>query len=89
MQVDFSKTFKNFDGTVIPEAPDKPDGFPLRTACVNALMVPASQGEPPLSGEEQVKRFDLATAIYAHKEPLELNAEQVALLKAQVALFPL
>jgi hypothetical protein len=83
--VDFSKEFKQFDGKVIPESPENPKNFTLRTAAINALLAPPQQGEPPLIGTEQVKRYDLASAIYAAKEPLDLEAEQVALIKEQIA----
>jgi hypothetical protein len=82
MQVDFSKVFKQFDGAEIPENPGSDKGFTLRAACVNSLMF-LEQGEK-LTGEEQIKRFDLATAIYACIEPLDLQAEQITLIKAQV-----
>jgi hypothetical protein len=85
MLVDFSKEFKQFDGKVIPESPESPKNFTLRTAAINALMAPPAQGEPPLSGKEQVKRFDLASAIYASTEPLELESEPITLIKAQIA----
>ena len=81
MQVDFSKQFKNFDGTTIPEKAGEDKSFTLATASINAVMNP----EEKLSGEDSVKRLDLATAIYAATKPLELTSEQVSLIKAQIA----
>ena len=83
MQVDFSKEFKQFDGKVIQESPDKPDAFTLRTASINGLMFKGEQEK--LSGEEQMKRFDLSTLIYASTEPLDIASEQIVLIKEQIA----
>ena len=83
MQVDFSKEFKQFDGTVIPESQANPVPFTLKTASVNGLMFKGEQEK--LSGEEQMKRFDLSTLIYASTEPVDLASEQVVLIKEQIA----
>ena len=83
MQVDFSKEFKQFDGKIIIETQENPVAFTLRTASINGLMFKGENEK--LSGEEQMKRFDLSTLIYASTEPVDLASEQVVLIKEQIA----
>jgi hypothetical protein len=84
MQVDFNRVLTAINGEEIKEAPNSDKPFTLAIACINALMMPAEEGQR-LTGEEQVKRYDLATAIYASTGPLEVTTEQVALAKDLVA----
>lgn len=55
----------------------------LGGACINALMMPEPQGKD-LTGEEKLKRLDLALAIQSAAGPLDLTAELVTLLKRLV-----
>ncbi|HEC63811.1 MAG TPA: hypothetical protein ENI23_00790 [bacterium] len=97
MKIDFNYKFKNLDGTDIPERPPEMasiDGemkkktypvFTLRTCCVNVLtMNPTSErGKPAveLTGKEKVGRYDFAKKIYDSKGLLDLEAEEITLLK--------
>ena len=82
MLVDFSKTFKNFDGTDIPETPESKEHFAIRAAAINALLY-QEKGEV-LSGQESLKRFDLATYIYSAAAPITLDSGQIELIKQQI-----
>lgn len=96
MKIDFNYKFKALDGTIIPERPpemEEVDGkqvekksppFTLRTACVNVLIMRQADGatkEKELSGEEKLKRYQFATKIYKSTGLLDLQAEEISLLK--------
>ena len=83
MQVDFNKVFKNLDGTDISEKPQSQEPFTLKTVAINAVLF-QEKGEA-LNGQDSLKRFDLATAIYASKEPMDLDSGQIELIKQQIA----
>ncbi|GAI73742.1 unnamed protein product [marine sediment metagenome] len=97
MKIDFNYQFKTLDGGVIPERPDEEivdkDGkkttkkhppFTLRKVCENVLLLPDmdKDGEPKeMNGEEKAKRYDLAKRIYTGPSLVDLQAEEIALLK--------
>jgi hypothetical protein len=81
MKVDFSRELTDLDNKPILTPEQKP--FTLGKACVDALMV-GYEDEKGLSGEEKLKRYDLALAIHSAKNSLEIAAEQVVLLKKLV-----
>ncbi|MHB8071516.1 MAG: hypothetical protein ACYDHF_06155 [Candidatus Cryosericum sp.] len=90
MNVDFSQELKQLDGKPLQDKTASGKGGPgfenvtLATVSLNALMA-AYEDERGLSGEEKVKRFDLATAIYAATAPIDLPSELIALIKKLVA----
>lgn len=87
-------TIEEIDGNKVPK---KSPPFTLRTACVNVLLGSklnrvncpkcGNELEKPevLSGEEKSKRFKLARRIYESKGLLDLQAEEIALLKKLTA----
>ncbi|MBA7465156.1 hypothetical protein ES707_00318 [subsurface metagenome] len=97
MKIDFNYQFKTLDGKVIPERPDEEivdkDGkkttkkhppFTLRKVCENVLLMPEidENGEPKeISGEEKAKRYGLAKRIYTGTGSVDLQVEDIALLK--------
>jgi hypothetical protein len=72
----FDTTFSTFDGEVIQSA-----GCPLtlKRASVDALMMPFDD-EKHISGEEKLKRYQLAVRINLGGD-VELKAGEVSLLK--------
>jgi hypothetical protein len=82
MKVDFSQQIKGLDGVALKGEDGKE--LTLATVCTNAVLA-NFQDEANLSGEEKVKRYDLALAIYSSTEPLDLKSEDVALIKKLVA----
>ena len=82
MNVDFSQQIKGLDGVVLKGEDSKE--LTLASVCTNAVLA-NFQDEANLSGEEKVKRYDLALGIYSTTEPLDLKSEDVALIKKSVA----
>ena len=80
MKVDFSKELIGYDGEPLREG-DK--AITLSMVCCNALMNQTEE-DAKLPGEEKLRRFDLATMIYASKEAADLKIEDVSLLKTLV-----
>lgn len=90
MKIDFSKPILGLDG--VPLKVQDLDGHPdftIRDACVNALLSdrPASgrPDEPKIDGKEKVRRFRLAQKIYGCKEPINLESDDIVLLKNKIA----
>ena len=86
MKVDFSQIMCDLDGNILTEQPGNPEARPiaLRTLAVNSLMA-FGDDDKNMSGEEKVKRYDLAFMIHNSKdEPIEIAVEDVALIKKQV-----
>lgn len=80
MKLDFSQILRDLDGKELVE---KPESRPiiLRVLAVNALMA-TFEDERNLSGEEKVKRYDIAFLVHNSKdEPVEMSIEDVALIK--------
>jgi hypothetical protein len=85
MKIDFSQELQDLDGVSLKVMKGEQEvPFILAKVCVDALMA-TYQDELALSGEEKLKRFDLATIIYASREPVDLQAENIALIKKLVA----
>jgi hypothetical protein len=84
MKVEFNKDFRTIEGEIIPESTEKQDRpFTLKAAAINALL---NSNQETISGEESLKRYDLAVAINsANDEGLDLTAELVTLIKSQIA----
>lgn len=82
MKVDFGQPLKTLDGVVIVDA-DKSDEtsqveVTLKTVAINALTA-AYADEKDLSGEDKLKRWELARKIHGGNN--EVSAEDVSLLK--------
>lgn len=74
---------EDMDGQPMPDSvKEDAKNFTLKTACVNALYA-QFEDEKGLSGEEKIKRYNLAEKIYAakDKEEVDLKAEEITLLK--------
>lgn len=89
MKVDFDAELLAFNE--IPLSQEGP--VFLKTICVNALLFVENKQDPRrpgevLSGEEMLRRYDLAGAV--HKGGLQdLSPEDVVLIKSQIAkAFP-
>jgi len=105
MKIDFNHQFMTLGGEVIPERPDEEivdkDGkktikkyppFTLRKICENVLLAPDidKNGEvKEMSGEEKGKRYDLAKRIYTGPGLVDLQSEEIALLKKLIGkIYP-
>jgi len=75
--IDFSQVMKDLDGKAIRDGEAE---LTLRSVTVNALMT-LLPDERSLGGEEKARRYTLGMKIHKAKEPLELKAEQVTLVK--------
>ena len=88
MKIDFSIVLKDLRGDPLKDAEGKDtwsaDMLTLGSVAANALLAPAGQGEK-LTGQVQLYRFQLATRIFAATEPLDLKAEDVVVIKNQIA----
>lgn len=82
MKRDFTVCFKDLDGSVVEE---KGVAITAELIACNALLMPR-QEDVGLSGDEKVKRYKLAVKINGAREPVELVAEEVAMLKKLVGI---
>ena len=78
MQVLMGKIFTDLDGKEIPSQNGKP--ATLGGVSVDALLA-TFQDEQNLSGEEKLKRWELAVKIKNGVDPVELSVEEIALIK--------
>ena len=83
MKVNFHYVFKTIEGEPLED--EKSQEVTLGKIAITALMN-VYEDERNLSGEDKIKRYDLALAIYALKDgsPLELPVETVVLLKSLI-----
>ena len=105
MKIDVNYKFVELDGkTVIPEQPPEMknvDGvmeevihppFTLRKACTNVLVMRevTKDGRPKeMTGKEKVERYELAKKIHNSTGLVDLQVEEVALLKELIGrIFP-
>ena len=80
MKVDFNKELISFNGEPIREN-DKV--ITLAMICCNAL-INQTEEDARLPGEEKLRRFDLATVVYASKEPVNMKVEDISLIKTLI-----
>lgn len=80
MKVNFHYVLKNIEGESLED--EKQQKVTLGKVAITALMN-VYDDEGTLSGEDKLKRYDLASAIYALEDgaPFEITVEMVALLK--------
>jgi hypothetical protein len=93
MKVNVTQPIKELDGSQLMTGKDtcptcrqtvgKTEQMTLRSVVVDALLTTFGD-ERELSGEDKLKRYDLAVQIYACDE-MQLKAEEVALIKKLVA----
>jgi hypothetical protein len=82
MLVAFDTVLRDLDGKPLPEDKDKPEGAQatLKKASIESLLA-IYQDEQNLSGEDKLKRWQLATKINGSNGPAEFTVEEVALVK--------
>ena len=80
MKIDFSKQLIGYDGEPLEEGKKV---ITLAMICCNALMNQTEE-DAKLPGEEKLRRFDLASMVYAGKGPVDLKVEDVAQLKTLI-----
>jgi hypothetical protein len=79
MKIDFNAPIKALDGG--DRKDEKGDVFRLRDACVTALDRAPEDETKKVDAKEKYRRGHLAQRIYGAKEPIALDAEDVALVK--------
>ena len=75
MQINFQEQLVSFTGEGLKEGDQV---ITLGLIACNALM---NSTEEKMQGDEKVRRFDLATVIYASTEAVDMKVEDVALIK--------
>lgn len=91
MKIDFSQPICGLDGQPIYPATRGEDGavavsndpMLLRSVCTGALLG-VYEAERHLTGDDKVKRADMAKRIYSSGEPIDLKAEDIVELKKLV-----
>lgn len=78
MKVDFTKAFQTIEGEPLYEADNK-KALTLKKVAIESLLA-VFEDERNLSGEEKVKRYELALKISGN-EIVDLKAEDIALIK--------
>lgn len=78
MLVDFGKEFKDLDGNKIANIPGKTST--LKEVVIEALLA-VFEDEKNLTGDEKLKRWELAKRVKSASGVLELSVEEVALIK--------
>lgn len=97
MKIDFNYKFTTLDGEVIPERPDeeiedeggkkttkKHPPWTLRNISENVLLSQETDGTgkpKEMSGKEKCERYDLAMRIHKGKGLVDLQSEEISLLK--------
>jgi len=104
MKIDVNYKIVTLDGKIIPDLPPgtppltddkeikKYPPFTLRTACVNVLIMQErnEQGRAKeITAKEKVERYELAKKIHKCEGLVDLQAEEIALLKKLIgAAYP-
>lgn len=83
MKIDFDKVLLTLDGQQMQDK-DSNEPLTLRKICVDALLV-IDKGET-LSGEDKIKRYDLALNIYQGKKD-SLSPEDAVLLRELIGKY--
>jgi len=85
MKIDFSMPILGIDGKPIKimDKEGQPD-FTIRDVAVNSLLAD-SPGNAGLDGTERVRRFRMADRIFGCREPINLEVEEIVLLKELIA----
>jgi len=80
VKINFNVGLKNLEGKTLK---DKDKVLTLKDVSVNALL--GNYQDEKIDGEEKLKRFLLATKIYESKNEIELENDDVKLVKDMIA----
>ena len=80
MKIDFNVVLKNLKGEILK---DKGKDLTLKNVGTNALL--GNYQDEKIGGEEKLRRFLLATRIYESKDEIELENDDVKLVKDMIA----
>lgn len=83
MKINFSIEIEDLEGNPIPKSETNKTNATVGSCCINALMA-SYEDEKGLSGDDKVKRLNLAQKIHSDKSEYEYTAEDVVLLKKLV-----
>lgn len=88
MKIDFSQAITSLDGTPAKADPASDEVVTLGAVSINALLSPLSDprtNQPEsLAATEKVRYAKLAQDIFSATAPLDLKAEDIALLKERI-----
>ena len=79
MKIDFTTPIQTLDGKPILNNPGNQPAT-LKTITTDALLA-SFEDEKNITGEEKLKRYLLATRIYANPQNIDLTVEETALIK--------
>jgi hypothetical protein len=82
MKINFDSELKALDGAALQTGGNESKPFTLKLAAVEALMRDTDQ-DAKQSGEQKLKRFDLAERIFKGGE-IEITPEEAALIKERI-----
>lgn len=77
MKINFNQTIKQLGKDEPLFKPNSKEPFSLKDAAIEALLVP----EENQAGEEKVKRYLIATRIYANPDGVDFTVEEIATIK--------
>jgi len=83
-KINMAYKFKTLDGKIIQGDDKGKEKFSLKDACVDSLLNPemTPEGRPvQIKGEDKLKRYLLAQKIHASNGMIEIQSEEIALIK--------
>lgn len=84
MKVLLNQTLADIEGKAIPQSEQEKNVFlTLKKVIINALLG-NYQDEVNLSGEEKLKRWEMALAVKATESTIDFKSEDIALIKKLV-----
>jgi len=85
MKINFDTPILGVNGVPVKIKEDDAErGYTLRDVCITAVLAETDK-QKPLDGAEKVKRLRLADRIFGCKEPISITAEEIVMLKDQIA----
>ena len=85
MKIDFTKPVLDLDDKPIEVEGKSGTVFTLKSACTQALMAQQPGAAAPLSIDESMAKYLLALKIHKSSAAIDLKAEEVVLLKRNIA----
>lgn len=80
MRVNVNHPMVDLEGNPIPEKQDGTGTFMLKKVLIDALLQPFKD-EENLSGEEKLKRFEMALKIKGVNDIIDFSSEDITLMK--------
>lgn len=84
MKINFNRPLLRFAKDQPLLKPNSAEPFCLKDATIEALLAPEDNPRENTPAEEKVKRYLLATRIYADPEGIDLTVEEIAKIKGLI-----